>query len=200
MNETAQRVFARHGGTVAGIAYAPLGTTDFAPIIDRILASGTEVVLSTFVGADLVAFERQCHAMGVRQTTRSLAPALDEPTVERIGVRAAAGTYGVSGYYAALDNEQNAAFLKTYRRQFGRWAPPVSSIAESVYEAICLYAGAARQAVAESPRDVARAVRQSRSNFPRGEVNIENANSVQQRLYLAEASNGHLSVSPLAGD
>ena len=195
----AHRVVNHHGGTVAGMAYAPLGTTDFTPIIEQILASSAELVLSTFVGADLVAFERQCYAMGVRDHARTLALALDEPTVERIGVDAAAGSYGVAGYFAALGNEQNIALLKDYRSEFGRWAPPVSSVAESVYEAISLYAGAARRAASDSPRDVARSLRSGRFHFPRGEVNIENPNSMQQDLYLAQVSDGQFSIQQTIG-
>ena len=47
---------------------------------------------------------------------------------------------GVSGYFEQLPDAANAAFLRRYRRTFGAFAPPVSSISESVYEAVHLYA------------------------------------------------------------
>ncbi len=142
------------------------------------LASGADVVLSSFVGADLVAFERQCHAMGVREQSRSLALALDEPTRERIGDTAAAGTSGVSGYFEQLPGERNAAFVRHYRRAYGRFAPPLSSISESAFDAVHLYAAAARRARADDPRSVARELRAGRCDFPRGTVVVDGPDTV----------------------
>jgi urea transport system substrate-binding protein len=194
VHTAARRVLDGCAGTVAGEGFAPLGTRDFGPLIERVLRSGADLVLSSFVGADLVAFERQCHAMGVRERCRSLALALDEPTRERIGDRAATGMWGVSGYFEQLPGELNAAFLARYRRAYGRFAPPVSSIAESTYEALHLYAAAARRAGQDEPGVVARELRRSRSDFPRGAVTVAGPETVHQRLFLAEAVPGGFAV------
>jgi urea transport system substrate-binding protein len=195
VHTAARRVLAEHDGTVVGEAFARLGTRDFTPVIEAVLASGADVVLSSFVGADLVSFERQCHAMGVRERCRSLALALDEPTRERIGDVAAAGTWGVAGYFEQLPSQANAAFLRRYRAAYGEFAPPVSSISESVYEALHLYASAARRAGEDDPRATARELRRSRSDFPRGSVEIDGPETVTQRLYLAEATGDGFRVS-----
>jgi urea transport system substrate-binding protein len=178
-----------------GEALAPLGTRDFTPIVDAVLASGADVVLSSFVGADLVAFERQCHAMGVRDRARTLALALDEPTRERIGDAAGAGMWGVSGYFEQLPDAANTAFVRRYRAAFGSFAPPVSSISESAYEAMHLYAAAARRAGEDEPRMVARELRASRRDFPRGTVTVLGPETVSQQLYLAEATSGGFAIS-----
>ena len=94
VHAAARRVVDEHRGSVVGEAFAPLGTRDFTPVVETVLASGADAVLSSFVGADLVAFERQCHAMGLRERARTLALTLDEPTRERIGDVAAAGMRG----------------------------------------------------------------------------------------------------------
>ena len=191
----AHRVLAERGGAVVGQGVTPLGTRDFTPLIERITGSGADLVLSSFVGADLVAFERQCHAMGLRERCRSLALALDEPTRERIGDAAATGMWGVSGYFAELPDERNATFLRRYRDRFGRFAPPLSSISEATYEALHLYAAAARRAREDEPRAVARALRRSRSSFPRGDVVVAGPETVRQRLFLAEARPGGFAVA-----
>jgi len=196
VHTAARRVVAEQRGHVVGEAFAGLGTGDFTPVIDAVLASGADLVLSSFVGADLVAFERQCHAMGVRDRARSLALALDEPARERIGDAAGAGMWGVSGYFEQLPDEVNADFLRRYRRAFGAFAPPVSSISESAYEALHLYAAAARRAGEDEPRTVARELRGSRSVFPRGTVTVEGPETVSQQLFLAEATPGGFAVSP----
>ncbi len=192
----ARRVVDEQRGKVVGEAFAALGTRDFTAIVESVLASGADVVLSSFVGADLVAFERQCHAMGVRARSRTVALALDEPTRERIGDAAGAGMSGVSGYFEQLPDAANASFLRRYRRAFGALAPPVSSISESAYEAVHLYAAAARRAGEDEPRTVARELRRSRGDFPRGAVTISGPETVGQRLYLAEAITGGFAVRP----
>ena len=192
----ARRVVDERRGSVVGEAFAPLGTRDFTPVVETVLASGADVVLSSFVGADLVAFERQCHAMGLRERAQTLALTLDEPTRERIGDVAAAGMRGIAGYFEQLPDTANAEFLRRYRRTFGAFAPPVGSISESVYEAVHLYAAAARRAGEDEPRTVARELRRSRAEFPRGTVTVSGPETVTQQLYLAEATAGGFAVTP----
>jgi urea transport system substrate-binding protein len=195
VHAAAHRVLAAAGGAIVGAGVAPLGTRDFTPLIERILRSGADLVLSSFVGADLVAFERQCHAMGVRDRCRSLALALDEPTRERIGDAAAAGMWAVSGYFAELPDEGNAVFLRRYRERFGRFAPPPSSFSEATYEALHLYAAAVRRAGEDEPRAVARELRRCRARFPRGEVVVAGPETVRQRLFVAEARSGGFALT-----
>lgn len=135
----------------------------------------------------------------VREHCRSLALALDEPTRERIGDDAAEGMWGVSGYFEQLDGELNIEFLRRYRRAYGRFAPPVSSISESTYEAVHLYAAAARQAGTNEPGHVAGELRRGRFDFPRGTVTMDGAVGMHQQLYLAEATARGFAVTPAPG-
>jgi urea transport system substrate-binding protein len=199
MHAAARRVLAEERGAIVGEDFAPLGTRDFTPLIERILQSGADVVLSSFVGADLVQFERQCHAMGLRERCRTLAPALDEPTRERIGAAAAAGVFGVAGYFEQLPGTVNDAFVRRYRATYGAFAPPVSSISESVYEGLLLYAAAARRAGADDPAATGRELRHGRSaRLPRGTVAMTGPETVQQRLFVAEATADGFDLHPPA--
>jgi branched-chain amino acid transport system substrate-binding protein len=65
-----------------------------------------------------------------------------------------------------------------------------------VYEAVHLYAAAARRAGEDEPRTVARELRRSRADFPRGRVTVSGPETVDQRLYLAEATAGGFAVTP----
>jgi branched-chain amino acid transport system substrate-binding protein len=196
VHSAARHLLNEKSGAVVGEAFAPLGTRDFGPLIDRVVATRPEVVLSSFVGADLVAFERQCHARGVRDHARTLALALDEPTRERIGDQASIGMWGVSGYFEQLDVEENRDFLRRYRRAYGPFATPVSSISESAYEAVHLYAGAARRVDPDDSAQVARELRRGSFAFPRGTVSMTAGGDTGQQLYLAEAVAGGFSVLP----
>ncbi|HEY4417886.1 MAG TPA: ABC transporter substrate-binding protein, partial [Pseudonocardia sp.] len=77
-----------------------------------------------------------------------------------------------------------------YRSAYGPFAPPVSSITESVYESIHLYAKAVRRAGVDDLEATARELRGSRDDFPRGEVAVVGPETVRQRMFLAEATRG----------
>ena len=184
----ARRILPRSGGQVVGERYAALGTRDFAPLIDEVKASGADIVLSTFVGADAAAFERQCYAMGLREQCVTLAPAMDESTLEHVGADAAPGLYSVSGYVEQLASADNAVLLHRYREAFGRWAPPLSTLSESVFEATHIWWSAARRVGADEPRLIAEAMRPGRFQLPRGTVTLDDSGRVVQDLFVAEAT------------
>jgi len=184
------------GGRVVGERFAPLGTADFAGIVEAIERSGADVALSTFVGADAAAFQRQCHARGLHERCLTLAPAMDESTLARIGPTATAGLYAVSGYVESLENAGNAGLVARYRSRFGQWAPPLSTLSESVYEAVHIWWAAANRAGGdETPDRVAGAMHGGRFELPRGTVTIDGNGRVDQRLFLAQAVGTSLRVA-----
>jgi urea transport system substrate-binding protein len=191
----AREVLPRMGGHLVGERYAPLGTTDFAAIIEAIERSGADVALSTFVGADAAAFQRQCHGYGLHERCLTLAPAMDESTIARIGPAATAGLHTVSGYVESLDNEGNAGLLAGYRDRFGRWAPPLSTLSESVFEGVHIWRDAVRRAGTDEPHAVAQAMHNGRFELPRGTVTVDGNGEVGQRLFLAEAVGTDLRIT-----
>jgi urea transport system substrate-binding protein len=191
----ARELLPKLGGHVVGERFAPLGTADFAAIIEAIDRSGADIALSTFVGADAAAFQRQAHAQGLHERCLTLAPAMDESTLTRIGPAATTGLFTVSGYVESLDNEGNAGLVTRYRSRFGRWAPPLSTLSESVFEAVQIWRAAATRAGGDDPTEVARAMHNDRFELPRGTVTVDGNGRVGQRLFLAEADGTGLRVT-----
>ncbi|MET0822036.1 MAG: substrate-binding protein [Aeromicrobium sp.] len=192
-HSAARRILPAGGGRVAGERLVRHGTADFSESIDQILSSGAECVLSTLVGADEVAFERQAFAAGLRERAKTLSLVLDESTHERIGVEASRGLWAVSGYFESLDTGVNRDFVARYRQRFGRWAPPISSFSEGVYEALQLYANAVR-AGADSPVDSVRAMLHAAASSPRGLVRTQGPEQLSQAMYLAKSSGEALEI------
>jgi branched-chain amino acid transport system substrate-binding protein len=186
----ARAALARAGGRIVGERYVPLGTQDFGPVIERIERARADCVLSTLVGADEVAFERQSWQAGLRSQCRTLSLVLDESTRERIGDAAARGLWTAFGYFQQLDTDSNVSFLARYRAAYGKWAPPVSSLSEAVYETAQLYAGAVRATRDDDPAVVARALHHHRADLPRGQVALTGPHSVRQAIHVAEATTG----------
>ncbi|MFE3060242.1 ABC transporter substrate-binding protein [Nocardia sp. NPDC059236] len=193
----ARQVLPQFGAEIVGERYATLGTRDFSLTIEAILASGADVVLSTHVGADAAAFERQCHAMGVRNHALTLAPAMDESTLQHVGKAASSGLYTISGYFEQLPTDGNTTLLNRYRSAFGPWAPPLSTLSESVFEAVTIWWQAVRRVGGDDPRSVADEIRRGRFAGPRGEVTLDGSGRAQQTLYLTEATGTALKLAAL---
>lgn len=149
----ARRVIAESGGTVAGEVYRPMGTTDFSATLEAIERSRAELILSSLVGSDEVAFERQCAHYGLRSRTRTLALVLDEATQQLIGASDADGVWSAFGYFEGLLDTHRELETR-YRAAVTGHAPPLSSLTETTYEAILAYA----RAVAAADEDDKKAV------------------------------------------
>jgi urea transport system substrate-binding protein len=198
-NRCARRVIGASRGVVVGERYERLGSRRFDAVLEAIERSGAELVVSTFVGADEVAFEQRCHEAGIRERCQTLALALDENTREHVGSAAGDGLWTVFGYFQQLATRANRDFLHRYHTRFGLHAPPVSSLSESVYEAVHLYAAAARAARSRDPLDAGRALSGRSFDGPRGRVVIRNPGDVSQQMFLAQAAPGGFRIVEALG-
>ncbi|WP_433599278.1 substrate-binding protein [Nocardia sp. CA-135953] len=176
------RAIEETGGSIVRHAFTPLGTTDFATLIEQIRTSAVDRVLSSLVGADEVAFERQLWDSGLRNRCSVLSLVMDESTRERIGARAADGIWTAFGYFNDLESEKNQDLRRRYREAYGPWAPPISSLSESVYEAILLYAAAAR-----GPEDAVRSLRRVTADLPRGRVSLNGPQVMHQPMIVGQS-------------
>lgn len=191
-NRAVRKVVERSGGSVAVEAYAELGTTDFASLIVSIRRSGADLVVSSLVGADEVAFEQQMHAAGLRQEVATLALVLDESTHEFIGPDASEGLWTAFSYFESLDSAANDTFKAAYRQRFGAEAAPVSSVTEGLYEAVHLVARAAAGGGAWDPDTVGDRLRRGVTyDGPRGRVSTS-WRGLRQPIYLATSQGGTL--------
>ncbi|MGH8240043.1 MAG: ABC transporter substrate-binding protein, partial [Steroidobacteraceae bacterium] len=191
-NRRARRAIERHGGQVLGEQYAPLGTRDFTPLLEEIEQRGADLVVSTFVGADEVAFERQFYEAGLRDRCSTIALALDEATNQHIGASAANGLWSAFHYFEHLRTPENAAFLRRYRERFGNVQPPVSSISESIYEAVKRIGASARAARSIEPLAMGRELRTVQFDSPRAFGH--GACSSEPPMLLAESIGGELLI------
>jgi branched-chain amino acid transport system substrate-binding protein len=193
-NRSARRIIERSGGTVVGTRYEALGRRQFEPLLEDIAQSGAELIVSTFIGGDEVEFERQCYEYGLRDRCQTIALALDEATRDHVGDAAGAGLWSPFGYFEQLATSANRQFIERYRSRVGPCAPPVSSLSESVYEAVHLHALAARKAHSWEPDAVGRALEGGVFDGPRGRVAVRDPSMVDQGMFLARSVVGGLKV------
>lgn len=184
------RAIAEANGRIVGNTYVPLGTTDFTRVVEQIHRSGADCILSSLIGADEVAFERQAWAGGLRSRCQTLSLVMEESTRERIGDTRANGIWAAFGYFQDLDTSENHDLIRRYQAKVGRWAPPLSSLSVAVYEACMLYAAAVRASGIDDPADVVRHLHTAKGRLPRGLVKAAGPHALRQSLHVARAVPG----------
>jgi branched-chain amino acid transport system substrate-binding protein len=195
-HSAARRVVPQAAGRVIDEVYTPLGTTDFAAVIERIGRSGADIVLSSLVGSDEVAFQQQSAAAGLRHAVHAVSLVMDESTCEHIGP-AAQGIWTAQGYFQDGPAAGNSDLVARYRAAYGRWAPPLSTLSETVYEAILQYAKAVRNHIDDHVRQQGRALREHCA--PSRGTEIGTRNLFAPQLFLAEVRSGAPRVFDKAG-
>ena len=184
----AEKVVQEAGGSVAGVEYVPLGTSEFSASIAKVQRSNARLVLVVVPGGDAVAFVKQAHDFGLTKNVRLLTTIMEENTIAGIGGPAARGLRTALSYFQNLVSDANRDFLQRYRKQFGNDAPPQTSLSEGVYEAVHLVAQGAEEAGSLEVEDVVEAMAGQSFDGPAGrvELNAENRH-LKQHIYIAEA-------------
>ena len=143
-----------------------------------------------------MAFQQQSAAAGLRPGVLAVSLVMDESTCEHIGP-AAHGIWTALGYFQDGPAAGNAELVARYRAAHGRWAPPLSTLSETVYEAILQYAKAVRHHVDDHVRQQGRALREHRAGSRGTEIGTRNLFAPQ--LFLAEVRSGVPQVFDQAG-
>jgi urea transport system substrate-binding protein len=189
----AQRAIAGAGGLIVGESFSALGARTFDPLIQSIDRSGAEIVLSTFVGSDLIEFTRRFNDSGLGSRCALFSAGMEDFLRDHAG-DSAAGAWAMWGYFKDLPTPENRAFLTRYQTRFGELAPAPSGISEAAYEAVHLVSDAARAAGGWEPAAVARELVSASFRGPRGRIRVQGQSRVSQPLYLAEATPGGFTV------
>ncbi|HEY4421711.1 MAG TPA: substrate-binding domain-containing protein [Pseudonocardia sp.] len=189
------RRFAQYSADVRIVdeVFVPLGTQDFATVIERVGRSGADGVLMLLVGSDAVRFNRAFAAAGLDNVCVRLSPLMDENMVFATGAAATRELYAASGYFEALATSSGLDFSRRYAARFGVQAPVPGSLGESCYEGVTLLARLAERAGSLGSEELAAAAETLAYDSPRGTVRMA-GNHLLQRVYLARADGLDLDV------
>jgi ABC-type branched-subunit amino acid transport system substrate-binding protein len=177
-NRILRDVIGPRGGTVVAERYVPVGCTDFAQIIDAIVAARPSFVFNTLIGESSYAFlrdlRRACVRRGIDQpgVIPVASCTLSEPELDAIGPEAVDGHITSSVYFDSVDTPENARFVAAYRARFPD-GPAVSADAETTYVTVRLLARAVAAAGSTDVGAVRRAVTRLSMAAPHGEVRID---------------------------
>lgn len=190
---------------ILGERFLPLGTDDPAVwdrVLDEVVRSGTQGVISLLVGSDAVRFNRAFGDRGLDATITRFSPFTDETVILASGAEATENLFISAGWFAGLGSASAAEFTTGFARAFdlvngagpiGRSvAPPPGTMAETTYSGMHLLAGIAGASV-PTVQDARRAFDKWGWDSPHGPVDLEHG-SARHPVHIAKARGVELDV------
>jgi len=162
-------------GEVVGEEYAPLGSQDFAPIVERIRRIHPDVVFNTINGDSNLGFHRALRAAGITPTDIPVMSfSVAEAEVKAIGPAMMAGDYAARNYFQTVNTPENRAFVAGFKARYGQDYVTTAPM-EAAYFGVKLWARAVSEAGSADFRDFRTTIKGQSMASPGGTVTIDPA-------------------------
>ncbi|GIF00804.1 urea ABC transporter substrate-binding protein [Paractinoplanes rishiriensis] len=138
-NKIIKAYAAANGMKVLGEDYAPLGSTEFSTIVNKVKASGASAVFNTLNGDSNVAFFKEYKSAGLTADGMPVVSvSIAEEEVKSIGTQYLAGQLTAWNYYQTTPGAANEKFVKAYKDKYGA-DKPTSDPMEAAYTSVYLW-------------------------------------------------------------
>ncbi|WP_330184546.1 urea ABC transporter substrate-binding protein [Nocardia sp. NBC_01503] len=165
-----------NGIEIKGEDYAPLGSTDFSTIVNKVRNSKAGAVFNTLNGDSNVAFFREYSNAGLKATDMPVVSvSIAEEEVAGIGAQNITGQLTAWNYYQTVDTPANKAFVAAYKAAFGA-NKPTSDPMEAAYASVFLWKNTVEKAKSFAVADIQAAADGVSYDAPEGTVTIDGSN------------------------
>ncbi|WFE53780.1 urea ABC transporter substrate-binding protein [Micromonospora sp. WMMD1155] len=138
-NKIIKAYAAANGMTVSGEDYAPLGSTEFGTIVNKVKSSGAAAVFNTLNGDSNVAFFKEYKSAGLTAAAMPVVSvSIAEEEVKGIGTQYLEGQLTAWNYYQTTPGAANTKFVAAYKAKYGA-DKPTSDPMEAAYVAVYLW-------------------------------------------------------------
>ncbi|WP_104531013.1 urea ABC transporter substrate-binding protein [Streptomyces specialis] len=162
-----------YGIEIVGEDYAPLGSTEFSTIANKVEASGADAVFNTLNGDSNVSFFREYEASGLTaESMPVMSVSIAEEEVRGIGAETLEGQLTSWNYYQTTEGEANDRFVAAYQERYGA-DKPTSDPMEAAYTSVHLWAAMVEAAGSFEVEDVRAAADGITFDAPEGEVTVD---------------------------
>ncbi|MFE9252608.1 urea ABC transporter substrate-binding protein [Streptomyces sp. NPDC007088] len=164
-----------NGMTVKGEDYAPLGSTEFSTIANKVRAAKADAVFNTLNGDSNVAFFKEYKSAGL--TARKmpvLSVSIAEEEVKSIGPQYLKDQLTAWNYYQTTKGAANTRFVKAYKAKYGQ-SKPTSDPMEAAYTSVYLWKEMVEKARSFDPEKVRAAADGTSFEAPEGPVTVDGA-------------------------
>ena len=161
------------GAEMVGEVYVPFGGTDVDEAVQRVVATGPDVVLCSLVGDAAVAFLGRLRAAGVQpERTPVVMLAIAEDELRTLPAADVAGHYAARCYFQSIDRPENLAFVRGFKARYGEERTTSDAIV-SAYDGVRLWAQAVREAGTADIRQVRDLLRHQSLDAPEGIIAVD---------------------------
>jgi branched-chain amino acid transport system substrate-binding protein len=176
-----QKVFEDCGGKIIQKIWPPLGTKDFGPFIPTIKGDA-DAVLSLMVGPMSLQFPKQMRGAGYKKPIIGGGTSYDEFALPFMGDEVI-GDVSALQYSAAIQTPKNEAFVKAYRKKYGK-VP--SYYSESNYTTALIIDEAMKKAGGKwpGPEQFIKIMSGLKIDAPRGQVSFDDMRNPIQNIYI----------------
>ncbi|MEU6585127.1 urea ABC transporter substrate-binding protein [Nocardia sp. NPDC046763] len=165
-----------NGIEIKGEDYAPLGSTDFSTIVNKVRNAKAGAVFNTLNGDSNVAFFREYANAGLKAADMPVVSvSIAEEEVGGVGVQNVAGQLTAWNYYQTVDTPQNKAFVAAYKAAYGA-NKPTSDPMEAAYTSVYLWKATVEKAKSFAVADIQKAADGVSFDAPEGTVTIDGSN------------------------
>ncbi|MFF9811661.1 urea ABC transporter substrate-binding protein [Streptomyces coeruleorubidus] len=170
------RAYAKANGMeIMGEDYAPLGSTEFSTIVNKVKDAGADAVFNTLNGDSNVAFFKEYKSAGL--TAKSLpvlSVSIAEEEVKSIGTQYLEGQLTAWNYYQTTPGAANEKFVKAYQAAYGK-DKPTSDPMEAAYISVYLWKEMVEKAGSFDVTKVRAASDGIELDAPEGKVTVDGA-------------------------
>jgi ABC-type branched-subunit amino acid transport system substrate-binding protein len=195
LNAKVREVVAERGGTIVGEEYHPLDHMDYDATVERIMASGADVVFNTIVPPGLTPFLARLYEAGF--TRRGGHTYFDENFLNLVPAEHVEGLYGCLDYYRQVADPFSTALLQEYERRYpGSAQFTAGSACTGMYRGLRLWAAAVTAAGSLDTEAVVKALdTSSLAEGPGGAAEmVPGQHHLRLNMYIAQARHGVFEV------
>jgi branched-chain amino acid transport system substrate-binding protein len=198
LNERVRDVVEAGGGSIVGEEYHPLDHTDYRETVERINASGADVVFNTIVPPGVTPFFAELYDSGfTRRGGQLVCTYFDENFLNMVPAAHVEGLYGCLDYYQAVGDPFSRKLLEQYDTLYpGDAKFTGGSGCSGLYRALRLWAAAVTEAGSLDQDDVIAALDHAElAEGPGGPTAMApGEHHLRLNMYIAQARSGRFEI------
>ena len=198
LNEKVREVVTARGGSIVGEEYHPLDHLEYDATVERIMASGADLVFNTIVPPGLTPFLEKLHEAGFTERGGTVVCTyFDENFLNLVPAEQVEGLYGCLDYYRQVEDAFSTSLLAEYDRRYpGSAQFTAGSACTGMYRGLRLWASAVAEAGSLDTEAVAKALDTARlDEGPGGPCEmVPGQHHLRLNMYIAQAQNGVFEV------
>ena len=152
----------KYGGEIVGVAETPMGTMDYTPIINKVLALKPDVFITSMFGGDAIANLKQAYDLGLYDVCTIFNTWTANIVAKGIPDQALEGSYALAWFYYDLEGFKDAEIVKSVKEYsdayMARWNEPPDNMGTAAYVAATTVFQAVEKAGSFDPGEVAEAL------------------------------------------